>query len=356
MKQKIIRQLTLMGAAFIVITISGCGGNGNQNNTENERQISVKGEIVTTSTHALKKNYTGTLEGEKQAVISSKMAEAVDKVLVAEGDKVKADDVLIMLDRTGPTSNYVQAQSVYKNSEKNFNKMKYLYDQGAISESQFDGAKTDYEVSQANFNSARDLVDITSPISGMVTSLDVHPGDYLSPGQTVATVASTGKLRMKFGVNTSDVIYFDKGDLVTVYVESGNRIQSKGKVLAVARSADPVTRTFEILVEVDNQGGKLKPGMFARAEIVLENFENIMTVPADAIIIRENIPTIFTLTNGVVNAVQVKTGAEFDGFTQVVEGVNPGDTVITVGQDYIDDGFKVKLVRLMDENGKEIEL
>ncbi|UCD94613.1 MAG: hypothetical protein JSU69_00755, partial [Candidatus Zixiibacteriota bacterium] len=166
-------RLGFISIIFLVVGLVGCGGNEQTGTDASERTVSVKGEIVTTSNQELKKNFTGTLEGEKHAVLTAKIAEAVEKVMVNEGDYVKADDVLVMLDRMGPTSNYVQASSVFQNAEKNFKKMKYLFEEGAVSESQFDGAKTEYEVAKANFDAARRLVDLRTPVAGMVTSINV---------------------------------------------------------------------------------------------------------------------------------------------------------------------------------------
>jgi membrane fusion protein (multidrug efflux system) len=139
-----------LGIPLLIVLMAGCSGNNQSSDNRSERAVSVKGQVVHLASKELTKSFTGTLEGVRQAVITAKIAEAVEKVMVSEGDRVEADQVLIQLDRTGPTSNFIQAQSLYLNAEKNYKKMKYLYDEGAVSESQFDAAKTEYEVSKAN--------------------------------------------------------------------------------------------------------------------------------------------------------------------------------------------------------------
>ncbi len=341
---------------LLVIILSGCSGSEEQETSNEKQVISVKAQLLGPSSQKLVRTFTGTLEGEKQAIISAKIAEAVDEIVYGEGQSVKTGQVLIRLDQTGPTSSFMQTQSVFQNAEKNFNKMKFLYKQGAVSEMEYDGAKTQYEVARANFESARRLIDIRTPIDGIVTSIDVLPGDFLYPGETVATVASVEKLRMKLGVSSDDIAFFDIGDEVNISVQSSTMLTGSGQVTAVSRSADPVTRTFKIEVEIDNEDNFFKPGMFARAEIIVAKFENIITVPRSSVIIRDDQNLVFIAANGVALARNVELGVEFTGSVEIKSGLTIGDTLITVGQNYINDGMKVKLTQMTDGAGKEIEL
>ena len=346
----------LLGTALLMLVASGCSGEKQETQVATERAVSIQGSLVVRTDAQLTKNFTGTIEGEKQAVLSAKISEAVEKVLVKEGDFVKTDDVLIMLDRNGSSSNYMQASSVFQNAEKNYNKMKFLYDEGAVSESQYDGARTEYEVAKANFEAARQLVEIKSPISGMVTSTDVSVGDYLYPGQTVATVASVDRLRIKLGVSGNDIGLFSKGSHVRISVGSSSPITADGKVYKVAQSADPSTRTFAVEIEIDNASGELKPGMFGRAAIVATSLKDIIVIPRSAVITGAEEDFIFVAADGVAHKRVVKLGVDFDGTVEILEGLNQGDTLVTIGQNYLDDGKPVKVVRLIDENGEEIKL
>jgi len=333
----------LTGITILTVSLFGCSGGEQNTDIKKEQVISVNGMIIEPVSKELKKVYTGTLEGELQAPIRAKVSEAVAALYVREGDKVRANDKIIGLDKTGSTSSYYQTRSVFLNAEKNYKKMKFLFEQGAVAEVQFDEAETNYEVARANFEAARQAVDLITPIAGTVTSIDVSVGDFVVSGQQVATVAQIDKLRIKLGVNAEDIKYFTVNDRVTVYVESISNLKAVGEVVTVAKSADPVTRTFQVDVELDNSDGKFNPGMFARAEIVIESFEDILVVPHKAIIQRGDEKNVFLINGDQAKLVKVRTGVDFNGMTQVTEGMAPGDTVITLGQEYLDDGFKVRL-------------
>jgi RND family efflux transporter MFP subunit len=303
----------------------------------------------------LTREFTGTIEGEQQAVIRSKINEAVEKINVAVGRDVGAESVVVTLDKNGPSSSYIQAQSVYQNAEKNINKLKYLFDQGAIAETQYDAAETEYEVAKANFESARRLVELTTPIAGTVTSIDVSPGDFVTIGQQVATVATVDKLRMKLGVTGDEIGYFDVGDRVRIAAENESDTEASGRVIKVARSADPETRSFLVELEIDNSARLLMPGMFARAQIVVETFDDIIAVPRDVILDRNDKYFVFIANGDRSRMTEVQLGAEFIGSAQVLNGLKVGDTIITVGQEYLEDSTLIKLVRFVNAEGEEVE-
>ncbi len=320
-----------------------------------EKAIPVRGTQVNPVSMEQRKTFTGTLEGEKQAVIRAKIAEAVNRIDVVEGDEVKENEVLVRLDNSGPSSNYLQSKSVFLNAEKNFKKMEYLFNEGAVSETQFDGTKTEYEVAKANYEAARQIVELRTPIAGTVTSINPSVGDYVSPGQVVATVATIETLRVKLGVSSTDIGYFNIGDTVRIVVESVNGFEAVGKVSMVASSADPVTRTFQAAIEIDNSTHVFKPGMFARAQVVVENFNNILVVPQSAVLTRNNKEYLFVINDDRAFAKEVILGAKFNGSTEIKSGLNIGDTIVTLGQDYLSDNCLIKLTDLTVTAGERME-
>ena len=184
---------------------------GKKNNTATALPtIPVKTLTVAPGTIEVTREFSGGLEGVEQADIYIRLSEAVTALPFKVGDHVQAGQVLITLDRGGASSQYIQAKAMFENAEKNFQKMKYLFDEKAISESAFDEAKAGFEVSKANYQAAKELVDITSPISGTLVELDVKIGDMPRQGMLAARVARTDALRMTFGVPADLVSRFSK--------------------------------------------------------------------------------------------------------------------------------------------------
>lgn len=330
----------------LLFSFFSCGNK--QDTVEKERPaVAIKVTVVGLSDEEIVKTYTGTLEGEKQAVIYAKIAEAVKAVHVREGQRIKADQVLISLDKSGPSSRYQEALSLYRNAEKNYKKMEYLFGEGAVSESQFDAAKTQYEVTKAGFEAASQLVEVQSPIDGVVTSLKVSKGDFLGPGQELATIATVDRLRVKFGVNAAAIGSVTPGTMVTV--SSGDATQTvEGIVQSFARSADPVTRTFQVEVVFDNSEGAFQPGVFVRIGVPLEQLTGVVVVPRQAVIVRRGGEVVFVVSNSVAQEREVTTGADLSGRIVVTSGLDVGDTLVTLGQDYLQDGIEVIITDILE--------
>jgi RND family efflux transporter MFP subunit len=340
------RTITLVVATGLVVSIiSSCSKKAETKVAE--RTISVAASIVNAGNMKVTRSYTGSLEGEKQAVIYAKISEAVQKINVAEGQSVKSDDILLTLDKNGPSSNYQQALSLYQNAEKTYNKMKYLYEQGAVSETQYDEAKTNYEVTKASYESAAQLVEIHSPITGVVTSLDVSAGDYVMVGTKLATVATSNQLRVKFGVNSSEIRFFTIGTPVTISAE-GVAGFGTGKVTSVATSADPTSRAFEIEATIDNSDHYFRPGMFATIEFAQQHLDNVIVIPMSAVLTYENRPIAFVSQGGTAHQRSLVLGPENKGEVVVDSGLTVGDTLVTMGQQYLDEGFKVKITSMSE--------
>lgn len=335
--KNILILVAILSAALILASCSS-----KEQAVQIERTVAVKTMVVSSSNQDMILTYTGSLEGEKQAVLYAKLAEAVEQVHVREGQGVAVDETLVSLDKNGPSARYTEAQSLYLNAEKNFKRMEYLYKEGAVAESQYDAAKTQYEVAKAGFDGVLRLVDIRTPIAGVVTSVKVSPGDFVQLGQQLATVSTTKMLRIKFGVNTNDISYVTKGSHVTISAEMSSDTAG-GTIVSLASAADPATRTFQVEALINNDGGNFMPGMFVKVHILREKLNNIIAVPRDAILTLDDKPTVFVVTNGTVHSRVVSLGADLDGVVVVSTGLNPGDTVVTLGQNYLDDGFKVKI-------------
>lgn len=343
---KIASRIFLM-AALVSLVMTSCAKK--EQATSAERTVAVRAQVVNVSTEDMVRTFTGSLEGERQADLYAKLAEAVDKVPVHEGQTVRTDQVLISLDKFGPSSRYAETSSLYQNAEKNFKKMEYLYKEGAISESQYDEARTGFEVARANFDAVKRLVDIMSPIDGTVTSVAVSPGEFVAVGQKVATVATIGRLRIKFGVNAASIGSFSVGAPVTVSSDVIPQV-GEGNVVSVAESADPFSRAFQVEALIDNQGGAYKPGMFVKVNIVQKRLENVIAIPRGTIITLEDKTIVFTVANGVAQRREVQLGEDLDGRVVVRSGLTAGDTLVTLGQTYLEDGSKVTVAGMGEES------
>ncbi len=335
MKRKLIYLLLI---ATIAILPLSCGKKSDSATTL--PTIPVRTLAVQPGMLEVTREFTGGLKGAEQADIYIRLSEAVTSLPFKVGDRVQAGQVIVSLDEGGATSQYYQAKATYDNAEKNFQKMKYLYDAKAISESAFDEAKAGFEVSKANYQAAKELVDITSPISGTLVELDVKIGDVPLQGVLAARVARTDALRMTFGVPADLVGQFSSGMTGFLRVQGDDSVYTC-TVTKVSDAAEPQTRTFSVEVSVPNTSRRLQAGTFAKVTFVVERKDNVLTVPAAALLSNEGVMSLYVVKSDTAHERTVGVGASNGKETEIRSGLNSGEEVVVMGQGFLSDGYPV---------------
>lgn len=337
-----MKKLILFVVSLTILFVA-CGGEKQEAQVE-ERPVPVTVAPASLSTLSLSRTYTGTLEGWKQARIYASIPEAVVELPIKEGSEVRAGQAVIVLDKEGPASQLQQARAMYEDAKDNFEKMSRLYEQGAISQQTYNNLKTNLDVSRANYEAARQQVELTSPISGVLTDLTVNVGQYVPVGMPLATVAQTDKMRMTLFVDSRSVASLKVGQVAQVSVAGFDDDTFAGTVTEIARSADPETRLFRVELQIDNRNLVLSPGMFARATIVVQEMANVLTVPREAVFSTEGISKVYTLEGDRAREKSIEVGEGTVEYYHVISGLIEGEIVIVLGRTQVSDGALVKVV------------
>jgi len=296
------------------------------------------------------KTYSGTVAGIEHAQMVAKLAESVESINVREGNEVKKGDLLMTLDKGGPSSQYRQSLALYQNAKKLKEKYENLFQEGAVSENSLDGIRTEYKVAEANFLAAKELVEINSPINGRVTAISINVGDQVYQGQPLVTVSRTERIRLEIGVDPADIDYLHTGDTVLLWMQGFRDREVAGLISRVSGSADPVTRAFEVEIIASNLDKIMKVGAFGTAEIKLYSLEQIIVVPREAVLIQKGIPKLFILNGDTTKTVEVELG-QTDGIQiEIVNGLKTGDEVVVLGQAFLSDGALVNVVNSGGDN------
>lgn len=325
---------------LVAVLPLSCGKKSSADQATPLPTIPVKTVVAEIGRIEVEREFGGGLVGIRQADMHVRLSEAITALPFKIGDRVKSGDVLVFLDKSGASSSYFQAKATFENFEKNFSKMKYLYEEKAISESQFDQAETAYQVARANFQAAREMVEITCPINGTLVELNVLVGDVPPVGKVAARVARTDTLRMSFGVPASLAEKFKVG--MTGQLTQGMEGSPYNcAVTRVASAADPQTRTFTVEVSVPNPDQRLQPGAFAKARFVIESSETALRVPQSALLSQEGLYSLYVVKNDTAHVRTVTLGLKNDVAIEVLSGVEAGEEVVTLGQGFLSDGYPV---------------
>jgi HlyD family secretion protein len=185
----------------------------------------------------------------------------------------------------------------------------------------------------------RDL-RITSPIAGVVTRVNVEHGSVISGQTVVASVATIRPIEVHVPLPETDLPRLRPTSVVRLRVDAFPDRAFEGRIARIAPALDAASRSARLIVVLPNPDNTLRPGMFARATVVFDARQALM-IPSDAVIRRGETAVAFVVKDGVVQERAVKVGHVAGSRSEIIEGLQPGDAVVTVGQQGLRDGMTV---------------
>ncbi len=202
--------------------------------------------------------------------------------------------------------------------------------------------QTQYEVAKANFDAARSTVEITSPISGVITAINVNIGDLANPQIPMATVANIGRMKAKFNVGESDLQNLSVGQSVQIYSEMKPDVIQTGKIFQISKSANIQSRTFEIQAMFNNTKDRwFKPGMFGQVKANMKSNKSALIIPLAAVVKENNTDGVYIINNGKAQFTTITPGLNDGKSVEVTTGLKAGDMVVTLGMNNLKDGTVV---------------
>jgi membrane fusion protein (multidrug efflux system) len=278
--------------------------------------------------------------------------ETVKEVHVEVGDKVSTGDLLIVLDKTNPQAQYQQAKLARDNAVTEYNRIDVLFKQGAVSRQTYDLAILAKDIAETNFSNAKELLEITAPIDGIVTDVMFKSGELVSPGDAVATISNTDKIKCKLWVGEADHDRIKTGQQALFSLSKDNPADSKqivGEVSEIALSADRESHLYKIVVHADNAQGWLRPGQLVPVKIIIESIPDIMIIPKEAIIMQEEETYVYKITDNIATLTPIALGKENRKHVQIVGGLSLGESIVVYGMNRLKSGDRVKIVSSAEE-------
>jgi membrane fusion protein (multidrug efflux system) len=214
-----------------------------------------------------------------------------------------------------------------------------------ISQEEYDKAANALKIIQAQkevIQAQLDKTQIVAPFDGIIGLRYVSEGSYVSSNMLVATMQDIDPVKVEFSVPEKYVKQMKKGIEISALVgDSGE--EYKGSVYAVESKIDLETRTIKARAKIPNPHGDLIPGSFAKVDIMLERLPHAIVIPSESIIPEMTGEKVFICVNGKARSVPVKTGIRTETSIQIVEGLNPQDTLVVTGLLQLADGKAVEI-------------
>lgn len=342
MSKKIFVSTVIIGLVFF----AGCGAKKGEENPQSKKQITdtiaVKAEPVTETVLTVKRTFIATLEGEDQANVVAKVPERIIAINAKVGSAVTKGALLIELNKSGAGSQFYQAQAAFLNAQKDLERMKSLYAEGAISQQMLDGVQTQYNIYKANFDAAKDAIELTAPISGIVTAINVNPGDLASPGMPLITIANINRIKAVVNVGEKDLLDLHQGQSVKLSSELRPELIINGTIAEIFKSANIESRTFVMKAVFSNTGDRwFKPGMFCNVDVEKKSPQKSLVVPSASVVTKTAETGVYVVEGGIAKYKKILTGMTDGKLTEVRSGLNAGEKVVTIGLGSLYDGAAV---------------
>lgn len=301
------------------------------------------------------REFTGIAKGYDQIDLMADLRTRVTGVHARVGDEVRRGKVLVSLDPYDPVrvmNNLAAAEAQYEAARSDSLRLEALYRTGAVSQQDLDHVRASCQAARVAFVSARRAVELDTPISGVVTAVNVQTGDYAEGQEVLVTIASYDRIRITLEVSDSERALLEVGQPVRVRLEAQGAQTAAdpailaGEVVRVALSADPESRLFPVELVVQNPDHRLRPGALVSPEIRVAEVTDLPAVPPLALLQQDGEERLCVVEDaGASPAARLRTVRRGvgNGRLVAVEGLAPGALVVVHGQNRVTDGAKVKI-------------
>lgn len=291
----------------------------------------------------------GKVESENDILVSAKSMGGVTQVYVQEGDQVSKGQVLAQIDNSVMVRSIESMKAQLDLATSVYERQKNLWDQKIGTEVQYLQAKTGKESLEkqiASLQEQNEMTRIKSPINGTVDEVWVKVGENIVPGMPAVRVVNTSNLKLVASVSEAYVTNIKKGAKVIVSIpEVGKEIQ--GTVSFVGRTIDQLSRTFTVEVKLPSSEVNLRPNMTATVKVIFRSEPSAIVVPVNVLQEINNEKIVYVAEAKGKQTIARRKVVTVDGVygnnAQIKEGLNPGDKIITVGYQGLNDGDFVKI-------------
>lgn len=324
-----------------LLALAACNGgppDGKANNgKDKEEEIAVPVAVADATRGTVHAAYNGTtlLESDREADIVAKTSGVVLELLVEEGDAVDANQVVARLDRDRARIELNRVRANLNRLESEYRRSRELFEKKLISSEAFERIRSELEQEKANFEMAElelSYTDVRSPIAGVISERQVKVGTLVNLHDPLFRVHDFDPLLAVIHVPERELSALRAGQRAELLVDAMDGEQFVGELARISPVVDPETGTFKVTVEMHDPDPRLKPGMFGRVNIVYDVRENVVTIPAEALVVEDKNQYVYRVTDDRAQRVDVTTGYQTAGQIEIISGLEAGERVVTDGK------------------------
>jgi membrane fusion protein, multidrug efflux system len=338
--------LVLLAAVLIWLTwriVAGTNKNSDEKAQNASVDTPVKALIVKPKPFSWQIEALGTILPNEQVMLQAESTGKIVSLNFSEGSQIKKGQVLVELNSSEEQAMMKKLRTTESYIENDLARKQNLFKAGGISreevertENELDNLKAEIELLQAQINKKQ----IIAPFNGTIGLRNVSKGEYVTQSTNIATLIQKDSLKVEFSVPEKYSNKLVRGKKFTLQINGFDSVISSS-VYAVEVAINKQSRDLKARGYIHNANGNITPGGFAKIALTLEEYPSGILVPTYALVSEINGVFAWVIKNGKVTKVQLNPGARTAKEILILNGLTPGDTLVTTGLLMVREGMAV---------------
>ncbi|HLP03623.1 MAG TPA: efflux RND transporter periplasmic adaptor subunit [Opitutaceae bacterium] len=288
----------------------------------------------------------GSLASYRGVIVRNELEGLVREVVAVSGATVAEGDVLVVLDTDSEQAQLRGLEAQLRLSEINLVRARELRTSDTNTENDLDTAEATAAQARAAVEQLRVTIAkkrVVAPFAGRLGIVQVHPGQVLAKSEALVVLESIDPIHLDFSLPQQDLARVATGQEVQFAVDAFPGRTFTATITAISPRVTDATRSVDLRATLPNTDAALRPGMYARAEVVLPSTPKAKVVPAAAIVRNPYGDTVYVIADAVVQQRFVRTGPQRGDLLQILDGLKAGEQVVTSGQIKLRNGSAVRI-------------
>ncbi|MBW9273816.1 MAG: efflux RND transporter periplasmic adaptor subunit [Candidatus Thiodiazotropha sp. (ex. Lucinisca nassula)] len=287
---------------------------------------------------------TGSLVAVQGVIVSAELGGKIEEIAFESGDRVKQDDLLVRIDVSAEQAQLRSAEAAAKLARINLDRNRDLRANKTVSQADLDTAEANFKQATAQVDNVRATIakkTLRAPFAGQLGLRQVNLGQIVEQGTPVVTLQTIDPIYVDFSLPQQQFSILEPGTEVQVTTDAAPEKVFSGRIIAVNPEIDQMTRSVRVRATLSNQSELLRPGMFANVEVMLSDDEEVLAIPATAVLYAPYGDTVFVIDEVedeksgekqlVLRQQVIRLGATRGDFVAVVTGLEEEEKVVTSG-------------------------